>query len=257
MAALNYPATLPSPTAWRVRPDERRVLRTLREPANANRLRSTDYGSTVDAEWIYTAAEMAVGKAWYEGAAIDQVDRLRQFNAALPGRGGIVARVARYLTPPQRTLLGNGVWRVTAQLRVRAALVAATYYFTSWLYPIDSEQTQIQMGGAIPVSGNLISWPSETVKVGAVYPTAGTLDTILKTHTPQLTETVKVGSVYPTAGMLDTVLKTYTNQLTETIKVGSVYPVSGLLDVVLVSYTNHISETVKVGSVYPVAGTLA
>jgi hypothetical protein len=104
---------------------ERRQMRDLRAPANANRIRSRELGINVRAAWVYNAAEMAAWKAWLEGPLAAQVARLRFWNALLPGRGGVLSRVARYMEPPQREYLGQGLWRITAQLYVRGLSVAA------------------------------------------------------------------------------------------------------------------------------------
>jgi hypothetical protein len=124
MPSLTYPGTLPGPTAWQIKPDERRQGREMREPSNAFRLRSLDYGADVQAEWIYSAAEMAIWRAWFEGASATQLARNRWFTATVPGPGGAVDRVLRYVTPPAREYLTNGVFKVSATLRVRGTGVA-------------------------------------------------------------------------------------------------------------------------------------
>lgn len=123
MADLAYPSTLPGPTGWRHKRIESRQLRDLRDPANVNRLRARDYGANAQAEWIYTPAEMAIWKAWFEGVLSTQAARLRWFTARLPGRGGASTRVVRYMGPPQRQHVGQGNWRVTANLYVRGLAV--------------------------------------------------------------------------------------------------------------------------------------
>jgi hypothetical protein len=124
MADLLYPVDLPGPAAWRQNRIERRQMRDLREPADANRLRSRELGLNVDAEWAYEAAQMAAWKAWFEGALATQAARLRYFTAPLPGRGGILPRVARYMAAPQRVYVGGGIWRITAPLYVRGLSVS-------------------------------------------------------------------------------------------------------------------------------------
>lgn len=121
MADALYPATLPGPSSWVQQAPERRALHTLREPTSQARTRWRDGGRQAQAEWIYNAAEMATWKAWHEGPLATQGARLRWFSAVLPGRGGDIARTARYMAPPQRTALGNGLWRVSAPLYVRGA----------------------------------------------------------------------------------------------------------------------------------------
>ena len=124
MPDLSYPATLPGPVAWRHKRYESREMRNLREPANANRLRFRDYGAEAQVEWVYTPAQMAIWKAWCEGALATQLARLRWFSAPLPGRGGpFVVRVARYMAPPRRTHFAVGYWRVSAVLCVRGNTV--------------------------------------------------------------------------------------------------------------------------------------
>jgi hypothetical protein len=126
MPNLVYPPSLPGPAyPWQQQRVERRMLRALREPANAARARSRDPVVMVpSATWTYSAAEMEYWRVWFEGAGPTQAARLRWFSAVLPGRGGLIARVARYMAAPERALLGNGLWRVTAPLCIRGAGVA-------------------------------------------------------------------------------------------------------------------------------------
>ena len=95
-------------------------MRDLRDPADTNRIRFRERAYDVQAEWIYTPAEMAIWKAWFEGTLESQVARLKYFNAPLPGRGGgRIERVARYMSPPKRVHISHGHWRITADLFVR------------------------------------------------------------------------------------------------------------------------------------------
>jgi hypothetical protein len=119
VADLIYPVGLPGPVSWRQKTVDRRQMRDMRNPANANRIRWRDLGINASAEWVYSPAQMAIWKEWYEGPLAAQVARLRYFNAVLPGRGGSTGRVARYVTPPRRVHVGPGCWRVSAELYIR------------------------------------------------------------------------------------------------------------------------------------------
>ena len=178
-----------------------------------------------------------------------------QIQADSVDAGDANPRVINVVADAERLLVTRGVGE-NAHVATLRALGLPASYFTSWLYPIDSEITQIQAGGAIAISGNLIVWPVETVKETSVIPLSGTLDLVLKQYTLQLPETVKETSVIPLSGTLDVVLKQYTFQLAETVKEAAVTPLSGTLVVTLVSYTLQLSETVKESSVYPLSGTL-
>jgi hypothetical protein len=123
MADLLYPASLPGPDTWRQQRVDRRQMRDMRQPANANRLRWRDLGTNASATWVYPAEKMSIWMAWYEGALADQAARLRWFTAPLPGRGGAIARVARYVTPPKRVHCGAGLWKISADLYIRGASV--------------------------------------------------------------------------------------------------------------------------------------
>lgn len=125
MADLLYPTGLPGPQMpWRQKRVERRQLRTLREPANFNVVRWRDVPVIAQAQYLYNEAEMAIWAPWRTGALATQAARHRYWTAPLPGRGGVINRVARYLVAPQCTYLGEGIWRVNVPLYVRGASVA-------------------------------------------------------------------------------------------------------------------------------------
>lgn len=121
MAAITYPSTLPGPSGWGGTPFERRAVSPL--PGNTQlRGRWRDALQDIDARWFFTAPEMAIWVAWYE-------QTLRKgmlwFAATVPGSGGFISRVLKYRTNTvKRTLLGNGVFEVTARLQQRGISAA-------------------------------------------------------------------------------------------------------------------------------------
>lgn len=116
MPAIAYPSALPGPSQWQGVVRERRAASSM--PGNTQlRARSRDAIQDIDAAWFYTAAEMSTWRIWYESTLLDG---MLWFAATAPGAGGFVQRVLRFRTKSLRQeLLGNGVYRVTAQLEQR------------------------------------------------------------------------------------------------------------------------------------------
>lgn len=79
----------------------------------------------VDADavrWRYSPAEMAVWREWFEDTLLNGQ---RWFTATLPGRGGWLPRVARYIGEQlQLTHLGAGFWEVSCRLELRGLSAA-------------------------------------------------------------------------------------------------------------------------------------
>lgn len=97
-------------------PRERRSASSL--PGNTQlRNRARDALNDIDAGWMYTSAEMAIWRAWYETALLNG---LLWFAVTAPGAGGWAQRVVKFRTKTLKAeYLGNGVFRVGAQLQHR------------------------------------------------------------------------------------------------------------------------------------------
>lgn len=121
MVAIVYPSTLPAPSGWNGTPFERRAASPL--PGNTQlRGRWRDALQDIDARWFFTAPEMAIWVAWYEQTLLNG---MLWFAATVPGSGGFILRVLKYRTSTvKRTLLGNGVFEVTARMQQRGISAA-------------------------------------------------------------------------------------------------------------------------------------
>lgn len=112
-----YPDSLPAPARWDATPRERRRSRSTLPGLPATRSRSRDRILDVSAEWVYTAAHMAVWRPWFDGTISLG---LQWFEATLPGRGGWVTRIARYRPSTLRLdHIARGIYRVRIDLEVR------------------------------------------------------------------------------------------------------------------------------------------
>lgn len=132
MPELQYPAVLPGPSAWATAGPDRRAGSSL--PGNsAQRARWRDRVRDVDAQWIYTAEEMAVWVAWFDETLLKGQ---RLFTASVPGDGGLQDRALRYrVSSVRREALARGNYRVSARLQERglsAAPNALRARFLGW-----------------------------------------------------------------------------------------------------------------------------
>jgi hypothetical protein len=137
MSAVAYPTSLPGPSRWAAVPLERRAVSSL-PGATALRGRSRDAVHDIEAEWRYSATEMATWRVWYEDSLLDGQ---RWFAATAPGAGGWLGRVLRYRPRTlRREALGNGNFRVSAQLQQRSALaVAPSVVDLPWSFAVTDE----------------------------------------------------------------------------------------------------------------------
>jgi len=122
MPLIVYPSTLPPPSGY---PIARREGRALPQGAGNEAPRARMRDAIVDADtvrWRYTPAEMAVWREWFHDTLLDGQ---LWFAATLPGRGGWLPRVARYIGEQlQLTHLGAGIWEVSCRLELRGLSVA-------------------------------------------------------------------------------------------------------------------------------------
>lgn len=129
MAAVVYPTTLPAPSLWGGVARERRALSG--PPGNTQlRNRTRDALNDIDSGWMYTSAEMAIWRAWYEDTLLDG---MRWFAITVPGAGGWIQRVAKFRTKTLRAeYLGSGVYRVSAQMQQRGTSAAPQVIDVPW-----------------------------------------------------------------------------------------------------------------------------
>lgn len=113
---LLYPAALPAVAKWEGEAMERRAGSTL-PGKTLVRGRWHDRLMDVQAEWVYSVAQMAVWRRWFDQ---DLVQGLRWFGMKTPGQGGPQVRVVRFRRETLRIEpLGSGWHRVTALMKVR------------------------------------------------------------------------------------------------------------------------------------------
>lgn len=122
MPLVVYPTELPPPSGY---PFARREGRAVPQGAGDEAPRPRMRDAIVDADtvrWRYTPAEMAAWRAWYQNTLLNGQ---LWFAATLPGRGGWLPRVARYIGEQlQLTHLGAGIWEVSCRLEVRGLSAA-------------------------------------------------------------------------------------------------------------------------------------
>ncbi|HWH74892.1 MAG TPA: hypothetical protein VNV16_11590 [Methylibium sp.] len=125
MPIIEYPESLPPPSGF---PFARREGRALPQGAGNEAPRERMRDAIVDADsvrWRYGPAEMATWRAWFEDTLLNGQ---RWFVATLPGRGGWLPRVARYIGEQlQITHLGAGFWEVSCRLEVRGLSAAPQF----------------------------------------------------------------------------------------------------------------------------------
>lgn len=110
-----YPTALPAPASFPFAGRERRA--TSPQPG-LPQLRGRAREQIVDVRgvrWVYSPAQMAVWVEWYADE-IDDGDRW--FEVSLPGVGGWVTRMARYVGPVERRHMGAGFFELTADLEI-------------------------------------------------------------------------------------------------------------------------------------------
>ncbi|MGA0608823.1 hypothetical protein [Caldimonas sp. KR1-144] len=117
MPEIAYPTSLPGPGPGVLTPRPRRAGSTI-EGNRQLRPRQRDFAGAIHRyPFTYTPEEMAAWRSWYRGSLING---RRWFSIALPGGGGVITRVARYLNVSE-VLLPSGNFRVTATLEQRGA----------------------------------------------------------------------------------------------------------------------------------------
>jgi hypothetical protein len=115
MPAVVYPPTLPGPSPGSLRPRSRKAGSGTDGPLQL-RSRQRDFAGAVSQyPFFYSPSEMATWRQWYES---DLLQGRRWFAIDLPGRNGIVERVARFVKVEQK-LLESGNYRVDAALEQR------------------------------------------------------------------------------------------------------------------------------------------
>ena len=114
---IAYPSSLPAPQPGAFAPRPRRAASSIDGPLQQRARQRDAAGLTSEYTFVYTPDEMAAWRTWWRDVLLEG---RRWFNMALPGQGGMVQRVVRYLEAPQQ-LLGAGIYRVSARFEQRGA----------------------------------------------------------------------------------------------------------------------------------------
>jgi hypothetical protein len=113
-----WPATLPAPTieGYSLTPIDP-VIRTDMESGSARaRRRSAARNDRVAVAWIFTDAQMATFRAWFDG---DGAGGSAWFSLSLAiGSSGLTAQSCRFTAIWKADLLPGLNWRVTASLEI-------------------------------------------------------------------------------------------------------------------------------------------
>lgn len=116
MAALTYPATLPTPAASTVTPAERRALSDANRPRDARALQ-TDRLAYERLTWPpLTIAQSAELMAWWRD---DLIYGGAWFSATWPIPQGQIEAVRKFREQPRREFVPGGFWRWTALCEIR------------------------------------------------------------------------------------------------------------------------------------------
>lgn len=115
-----WPSTLPLPTlqGYGVKPDAAFVRTDMDAGAARQRRRYTAPPSRLSVAWVFTAAQMASFKTFYE-TTLDLGSGW--FTLDINAGAGLASKDCRFVEPYQASLSGNGVWAVSATLEVRGA----------------------------------------------------------------------------------------------------------------------------------------
>jgi len=113
--AIDYPAGLPIPQTSVITPLERRAMSDPEAPREA-RAQSRDRLQFERATWIFTDAQVAVFRAWWE---TDLRNGGAWFNATFPVPEGLIEKQHCFRTQPRYGFVPGGFWKVSAVLEVR------------------------------------------------------------------------------------------------------------------------------------------
>jgi hypothetical protein len=120
VSGFSYPAALPGAQPGSFAPRQRRAASSIDGPLQQRARQRDAAGMTSQYTYTFTPEELEIWRGWFRDTLLDG---RRWFDHALPGRGGIVPRVVRYLDVQQQ-LLGVGIYRVAVRLEQRGASLA-------------------------------------------------------------------------------------------------------------------------------------
>lgn len=117
-----WPSTLPAPLAsgYGVKPVDQTVRTDMESGAARQRRRTTARNDKVTVSWVMTDAQAAIFRAWFEDDAAGAAGGAAWFGVVLMlGTGGAVSVEARFVKPPDLSLIAAKLWTVSGELEVR------------------------------------------------------------------------------------------------------------------------------------------
>lgn len=255
MGWIVYPPDLPGPAPGTLAPRGRRAGSSL-DGAPQSRARQRDVaGGQQQLSWTYTPEEMTIWRAWYE-TTLSQ--GRYWFAAYLPGLRGLKRpKLVRYLTKSEQ-LLGNGLYRVTATLEMRAYLPEALYYVSAPYPYVAHEAVAVASIRLRNQSGALLLDPIHPIGLGVAVPQeGGQLRDI--TQTASSLDSLGLSQISPKdGGQLVNTIKSFSQFGYEGLSGAMCIPGDGgILRTVVISQSQYGSEGMGLSSVIPKNGTLS
>lgn len=116
-----WPATLPKPLidGYVLKPVDPTVRTDMESGAARTRRRTSARNDKLSAKWIFTDAQMAIFRTWFDNAA-ECAGGASWFTVTLArGTTGLVSLEARFVGPFQAPVLSGLNWNVSAELELR------------------------------------------------------------------------------------------------------------------------------------------
>lgn len=247
-----YPDTLPHPEVGQFTPRERRAInREFMRPI------SRDRAGTRSVAFTFTPVQAREFREWYQewvtmGGGM--------FAAPWPMPWGRGPHVFRFVEPPTWQLIGGGIdgqgyWRVTAdvELRGRGEMPELEVFtVTSQLYPVFESDGVGPNTRLLP--SELLKWPAEAVKPGAVVLAGGELRSIYQVY--ELPHEDVAPSINLVNGALVSIYISY-NIPREEIGPSGLELTGGELRQILIQYTNWPTEEVAPSNILITGGELS
>lgn len=118
----DFPSTLPQPLAsgYGISPLDQTVRTDMEVGAARVRRRTSARLDRVTLSWIFTDAQLATFRAWFENDSTGAAGGASWFNVNLAiGTTGLVAVQARFVGVYKADHLGALIWSVSAEVEVR------------------------------------------------------------------------------------------------------------------------------------------
>jgi hypothetical protein len=114
--------TLPAPVVngYALKPVDQTVRTDMEGGAARARRRTAARNDKVSASWVFTDAQMALFRPWFEDPVAGAGGGAVWFAISLPiGTGGVASVTARFIWPFTATYLAGMSWTVAAELEIR------------------------------------------------------------------------------------------------------------------------------------------